>query len=156
MKLVLKQRLFSWFDNYDITDETGNTVYTVKGQLSWGHCLKIFDREGNELGMVQEKVMTFLPKFEIYMNNKLLGCIRKELTFLKPIYEIDFNGWHIEGDILEWEYSINNIFEQPVAEISKQLFHWSDTYTIDVRNPEDALASLMVVLAIDAEKCTRG
>ena len=156
MKLVLKQRLFSWFDSYDITDEAGNTVYTVKGQLSWGHCLKIFDREGNELGMVQEKVMTFLPKFEIYMNNKLLGCIRKELTFLKPIYEIDFNGWHIEGDILEWEYSINNVFEQPVAEISKQLFHWSDTYTIDVRNPEDALASLMVVLAIDAEKCTRG
>lgn len=156
MKLLLKQRIFSWFDSYDIHDETGNIVYTVKGQLSWGHCLKIFDPSGRELGMLQERVMTLLPKFEIYMDNKFVGCISKELTFLKPKYDIDFNGWHIEGDILEWEYSIYNVFEQPVAQISKQLFHWSDTYTIEIRNPEDALAALMLVLAIDAEKCSRG
>ena len=35
MKLLFKQRLFSWFDSYDIYDEAGNTVYVVKGQLSW-------------------------------------------------------------------------------------------------------------------------
>ena len=35
MKLLFKQRLFSWFDSYDIYDEFGNTVYVVKGQLSW-------------------------------------------------------------------------------------------------------------------------
>lgn len=43
MILRFKQRFFSWFDSYDIYDENGNTVYVVKGQLSWGHCLKIFD-----------------------------------------------------------------------------------------------------------------
>ena len=32
MKLLFKQRLFSWFDSYDIYDEFGNTVYVVKGQ----------------------------------------------------------------------------------------------------------------------------
>ena len=68
MQLLFKQRLFSWFDSYDIYDETGNAVYTVKGQLAWGHCLKIFDVYGNELGMVQQKLFTLLPKFEIYMN----------------------------------------------------------------------------------------
>ena len=31
MKLLFKQRLFSWFDSYDIYDEAGNTVYVVKG-----------------------------------------------------------------------------------------------------------------------------
>ena len=50
MKLLFKQRMFSWFDSYDIYDEAGNTVYVVKGQLSWGHMLKIFDANGNELG----------------------------------------------------------------------------------------------------------
>lgn len=35
MKLLFKQRLFSWFDSYDIYNEVGDTVYTVKGQLSW-------------------------------------------------------------------------------------------------------------------------
>ena len=63
MKLLFKQRLFSWFDSYDIYDEAGNTVYVVKGQLSWGHKLVIYDAYGNEVGMVVQKVLTFLPKF---------------------------------------------------------------------------------------------
>ena len=47
-----------------IYDEAGNTVYTVKGKLAWGHCLKIYDSNGNELGTVKERIFTFLPKFE--------------------------------------------------------------------------------------------
>ncbi|MDY3039207.1 MAG: hypothetical protein SOR88_03795 [Roseburia inulinivorans] len=43
MKLLFKQRLFSWFDSYDIYDEAGNTVYVVKGQFSWGHKHAIYD-----------------------------------------------------------------------------------------------------------------
>ena len=42
MKLLFKQRFFSWLDSYDIYDEMGNTVYTVKGELSWGHKLQNF------------------------------------------------------------------------------------------------------------------
>ena len=42
-----------------------------------------------------------------------------------------------------------------IATITKELFHWTDTYVIDVYDPKDALGALMVVLAIDAEKCSR-
>ena len=77
MKLLFKQRLFSWFDSYDIYDEAGNTVYVVKGQLSWGHKLVIYDAYGNEVGMVVQKVLTFLPKFEIYKNGSYIGCLSK-------------------------------------------------------------------------------
>ena len=56
MKLLFKQRAFTWFDSYDIYDENENTVYVVKGQLSWGHCLKIFDAsEEHELGTVRSR-----------------------------------------------------------------------------------------------------
>ncbi len=89
MKLLFKQRLFSWFDSYDIYNEAGETVYTVKGQLSWGHCLKIFDTYGNEIGTVKERILTFLPKYEIYLGNKYIGSISKEYTFLKPKYNLD-------------------------------------------------------------------
>lgn len=41
MKLLFKQRMFTWFDSYDIYDEAGHTVYTVEGKLSWGHRLII-------------------------------------------------------------------------------------------------------------------
>lgn len=155
MKLLFKQRFFSWFDSYDIYDETGQTVYVVKGQLSWGHCLKIFDSNGNEIGTVKEQVLTFLPKFEIYLKDKYIGCISKEFAFFKPKYNIDFNGWHIEGNWMEWDYDILDASGQSIANISKQLFNWTDTYIIDVREPQDALCALMLVLAIDAEKCSR-
>ena len=38
---------------------------------------------------------------------------------------------------------------------SKELFHMTDTYVIDVQDPGNALDALMFVLAIDAEKCSR-
>lgn len=155
MKLLFKQRFFSWFDSYDIFNESGDTLYTVKGQLSWGHCMKIYDACDNEIGMIQEKLFTFLPKFEIYFGEKYMGCISKEFTFFKPAFDIDYNGWHVEGDFWEWDYRIVDGSGMCVATVTKELFHWTDTYTIDVGNPEDALAALMLVLAIDAEKCSR-
>lgn len=87
MRLLFRQRFFSWFDSYDIYNENEETVYTVKGQLSIGHCLAIYDANNNRIGMVQEKFLTFLPKFEIYeydlQNNcRYIGQISKEFTFL--------------------------------------------------------------------------
>lgn len=155
MRLLFKQRFFSWFDSYDIYDEAGNTVYTVKGQLSWGHCLKIFDSAGNEVGTVKERIFTLLPKFEIYLGSSYVGSISKEFTFFKPKYNIDCNGWHIDGDFFEWDYSILAPDGRRIATISKQVFNWTDTYMIEVLEPQDALCTLMFVLAMDAEKCSR-
>lgn len=36
MRLLFKQRLFSWFDSCDSLDEKGSTVYVIKRELSWG------------------------------------------------------------------------------------------------------------------------
>jgi len=156
MKLLFKQRFFSWFDSYDIFDEFGETVFTVEGQLSWGHCLHILDRSGRHVGTVKQRVLTFAPKFELYEHDECLGSLEKELfTFFKPRYYIDFNGWQIEGSFLEWDYSITAPDGREVATVSKELFNWTDTYAIDVADPQDALRALMVVLAIDAEKCSR-
>ena len=155
MKLLFKQRFFSWFDSYDIFDEAGNTVYTVEGKLSWGHCLHILDRMGRHIGTVQQKILTFLPKFELYENDVLVGTLQKELTFFKPRYDLDCNGWTVEGDFFEWEYAIYDRNERVAATVSKELFNWTDTYSIEVADPAEALHALMVVLAIDAEKCSR-
>ncbi len=154
MKLIFKQKLFSWFDSYDIYDEAGNVLYTVKGQFSWGHCLKIFDCFGNEIATVKEKVLTWKPKFEMYLGAYYIGCISKEITFFKPKFNIDCNGWHVEGSFWEWDYSIIGTAGNMIARITKE-FAFTDQYVIDVYNPEDALCALMLVIAIDAEKCSR-
>ena len=155
MKLLFKQRFFSWFDSYDIYDEAGNTLFVVTGELAWGHLLRIYDANGNEVGYIKEKILTWLPKFEMYLGDRYIGCISKEFTFFLPKYNIDCNGWHVDGDLFEWDYQILNSSGRPVANIRKELWNWTDTYVIDVLDPQDALCALMLVLAIDAEKCSR-
>ena len=155
MKLLFKQRMFSWFDSYDIYDEAGNTVFTVEGKLSWGHCLHILDAAGNHIGTVQEKVLSFLPKFDLHAYGDHIGCIRKEFTLFRPVFTIECSDWSVEGRFMEWDYTIESASRGHIATITKELFNWTDTYSIDVADPANALCALMVVLAIDAEKCSR-
>ncbi len=154
MRLLFKQRFFSWFDSYDIFDEDGNTVYVVKGELSWGHRLQIYDAMGNPVGRVQERILTFLPKFELYVEGRLAGEIVKEFSLFRPKFQLDCNGWTIEGDFWEWDYTVMD-GARTVMRLSKELWNWTDTYSMEITRSEDALYSLMIVLAIDAVKCSQ-
>ena len=155
MKLLFKQRFFSWFDSYDIYDENGDTMFVVKGRLSWGHCLEIYNARDEHVGTVKEEVPTFHPRLPTHNNDGYIGQIKKEFTFFIPHYTLDCNGWEVEGDIFEWDYQVTDAAGQEIANVSKQLFNWTDTYVIDVANAEDALLSLMIVLAIDAAQCSK-
>ncbi len=155
MKLYFKQRFFSWFDSYDIYDERGGIVYTVEGQLSWGHKLHILDACGRHIATVREEIFTLLPRFAMYLGEQYVGCIAKELTFFRPAYRIDCNGWNVTGNCLEWDYQIRDAAGMQIAEIHKELLRWTDTYVIETVRDQDALCVLMLVLAIDAEKCSR-
>ena len=155
MRLWFKQRFFSWFDSYDIYNEDGSVAYTVEGKLAWGHCLHILDAAGNHIGTVKERVFSLLPRFEMYIGERYVGSIQKQFAFFVPRYDIDCNGWQVEGSFMEWDYTVRSGCGCLVATISKELFHWTDTYSIDVVDPADALCVLMLVLAIDAEKCSR-
>ncbi len=155
MKLLFKQRMFSWLDSYDIFGESGETIYTVKGQIAWGHCFRIYDGAENCVGMVKQRLFTLLPRFDIYFGETLVGSIRREFSLFRPRYQIDCNGWYVEGDFFEWDYRVMGANGAVVATVTKELFNWTDTYSIDVANPADALCALMLVLAIDAEKCSR-
>ena len=154
MKLLFKQRAFTWFDSYDIFDEAGNTVYTVQGRLAWGHRLEISDAAGNYLGQVRQEVLTFRPRFSLFIGENCVGQLRKEFALFKPVFTLDCNGWEIEGNFLEWDYRVTE-GSRIVMTVSKELFHWTDTYQMDIADPRDALLCLMIVLAIDAEKCSR-
>lgn len=156
MKMLFKQRFFSWFDSYDIYDEAGNVLYTVEGKLAWGHCLHILDSVGRHIGTVKEKIFTFLPRFELYLNDRYIGDIHKEFTFFKPVFTLECNNWQIEGDIFQWNYQISNGLGGMVATAEKKIWNFTDTYEISVLDPCNAIYALMIVLAIDAAKCSGG
>lgn len=156
MRLLFKQRLFSWLDSYDIYYENGDVAFTVQGRLSWGYRLHVLDASGRHIATLQERVLTLLPKFELYIGDQYVGCIRKEFTLFRPRFTVECSGWDIQGDLFAWDYQIIGQNGRTVATVSKQIFRLTDTYVIDVENPQNALLALLVVLAIDAEKCSDG
>ena len=156
MKLLIKQRVFAWGDTYDIYDEDGAVRYTVKAEiLALGHQLHVYDAQHNEIGQIKQRLLTLLPKFDIVIGGQQCGTIEKKFALFCPKYEVDFNGWRVEGDFLGWDYDVYSGCSA-IIHISKELFHWGDTYVIDIADPADELYGMMLVIAIDAANCSDG
>lgn len=153
MKLLIKQRVFSWSDTYDIYDEEENPKYFVQAEVfSWGHQLHVYDRFDNEIGVIRQKVLSFLPEFLIEIQGEVVGTIYKNFTFFKNNYEVDFKGWQVEGDYTGWNYDVYD-GDELILNISKKLFTWGDTYVLDFADESDEIEGLLLVIAIDAANC---
>lgn len=153
MKLIFKQKILSFLDSYKVYDENDNVYFEIKGKLSFGKLFKIYNSNNEEIGTLKRNLFTFLPTYSIYKGEEKLGEIKKKFTFLKPKFELSFNNYTVEGNFFEWDYEVkqNDIV---IASISKEFFHFTDTYVINV-DESDALIVLMIVLAIDAIKDER-
>ena len=152
MKLIFKQRFMTWRDSYDIFDEAGNTVYTVNSEMSWTQLAHVRGANGGYLASVKRKAWTWRPTFEIYVGPDYAGQIRRAGPVFTPHYEIDYRGWQADGDFMGFDYTITDAAGNLIAVVSKELFQWTDTYVIDVQDPDDSLYALLLVLSIDLEK----
>ena len=151
MKLYFRQRLFSWFDSYDVYDESGATAFTVQGKLAWGKLLQIYDRFDQHVGTLRQVLFTWLPRFEIETYGRVIGEITKEFSFFKQEYTVDGPGWSVLGDFFDHEYEISRN-GAPVAEVSKKWFTFGDAYEIFINEDSgaDEVTVLATVLVIDA------
>ena len=154
MELLIRQRVFSWTDTYDVYDGDRNARYFVKGDFfSLGHRIRVFDkRTGEELGCVSQRLLTLLPTFDITVNGQIVGSVKKKFTLFRQDYLVDYRNWDVEGDFLGWDYRVTE-GSRNVMSISKQWLTWGDTYTLSYSQTEDELAGLLLVIAIDAANC---
>ena len=101
MQLLIKQRAFTFTDNYYVYDEKGQIRYEVESEfLTLGHQIHVYDRRlGSEVGSIHQKLLTFLPEFEIVIQGRPQGIVRKEFSFFVPKYTVDYRGWTVEGEL---------------------------------------------------------
>ena len=154
MQLLIKQRVFSWGDKYDVFDESGEPRYYVESEIfTFGHQIHVYDkRSGEEVGSIHQKLFALLPQFEIVVGGTRVGTIRKEFTFLMPRYHVDYRGWDVEGDFVGWDYSAS-CHGREVVSIHKQWLSWGDTYVIEYHDMHDEIPALLLAIAIDAANC---
>ena len=150
MKLIIKQKILSFFASYNVYDENDNVVYTIKGQPSWGNKFIITNAEGQELGCINQKIFSLLPCYEIFKEGKQIGKINRKFSMFKPKYECDLGGYTVDGDFFAYKYQVKKDGKD-VASISKKVFAFKDTYVIDTTE-EDAFNALLIVIAIDTDK----
>lgn len=154
-RFLIKQKVFSWTDTYNVFDGNGNPVFFVKADLfSIGHRIRVFNARNNqELGVIQEKVFRIFQEFEISIGGQSYGRIKRKFSLFTPQFDIDYRGWSLSGDFLQWNYDAYEGGYQ-VMHISKELFHWGDTYVVDIMRPQDDLVGVMLAIALDATKCS--
>lgn len=154
MQLLIKQRVFSWTDSYDVYDETGRARYFVKADFfSFGHQIRVYEKEtGREVGSIHQKIFALMPTFEIVIDGRIQGTVRKKFTLFSQDYQVDYRGWDVKGNFLGWDYSVNQ-GDRTVMTISKELFQWGDTYSLRYDNPAYEMPGLLLVIAIDAANC---
>lgn len=150
MRLYMKQKVFSLKERFAITDDAGRMYYEAEGEIfTLGKKLHLYDHMGAEVAQIRQVLLSFLPRYEVWMGGEQMAEIVKEFTFLTPKYTIKGPEWSVEGQIWAHDYMIckNGVV---IANVHKAWMSWGDSYEIDIDENESETMVLAVVLAIDA------
>lgn len=153
MRFLLKQKLFSFGDDFYIKDADGHDVYFVDGRaLSFGAKLSFQDLNKHELAFIKQHVFSWGPTFEIVRDGHTAAMVKKHLfSFLHHRFTVDVPGpddLEAVGNFLDHEYTFSR-GDRVVATVSMKWFTMRDTYAIDIADGEDAVLILASAVVID-------
>ena len=144
---LVKQKFRLGGERFDIKDDRGVVNYQVEGSFfQIPKTFTIYDAYGEQVSEISKEFFTLLPRFTIQLRNGSNFVIRKKLTFWRDKYEFDNLDLRIEGNIWDLNFKLLDDRDQLVAEIRKEIFHLTSTYTVTVY--EDSYADLVVSLCV--------
>ena len=144
---LVKQKFRLGGERFDIKDDRGVVNYQVEGSFfQIPKTFTIYDAYGEQVSEISKEFFTLLPHFNIQLRNGSNFVIRKKLTFFRDKYEFDHLGLRIEGNIWDLNFKLLDDRDQLIAEIRKEIFHLTSTYTVTVY--EDSYADLVISLCV--------
>ena len=144
---IVKQKFRLGGERFDIKDDRGVVNYQVEGSFfQIPKTFTIYDAYGEQVSEISKEFFTLLPRFTIQLRNGSNFVIRKKLTFFRDKYEFDDLGLRIEGNIWDLNFKLLDDRDQVIAEIRKEIFHLTSTYTVTVY--EDSYADLVISLCV--------
>lgn len=148
----IKEKFWSWGDDFSITDRDGHLRYYVDGKaFSWGDRLSFQDADRNELAIINQTLFSFKPRYQILVNGQVFAEVVKEFSWFNQKFTLDVpgpNDYTIEGSFWQHEF----IFERRgrrVARVSKDFWGWTDSYGVEIVEGEDEVSILCACIVID-------
>ena len=151
MRFYIKQKIFSFKDKFDITDEQQNPQFKVEGKfMSISNKLNLMNNQGETVLHAQRKVFSLLPKYFIYdPQGSEVAQIQRKFGF-KPKFDVleGHNELKVAGSFFGHSF---DVFEGDtiVASIQKRILTWGDTYEIDIDDNKNPALYLFIVIIID-------
>lgn len=153
MPYILRQKLFSFGDDFTIKDETGRDIYVVDGRaISIGDKLSFQDLDGHELAFIKQRILAWGKTYEIVRDGEVAAVVKKHLfALIHHRFTVDVPGpddLEAQGNFLDHEYTFTR-GDRTVATVSKRWFSFTDTYGVDVTNGEDPVLILASAVVVD-------
>lgn len=152
MNYLIEQKLTLAKPRFSVRDENENEVYLVEGKALRVHeQLWIRDVTGRDVAFVRGRG-AFKTKYEISKHGALVATMEPKQRWLKLNFLLTDAGSGAEtvalGNFTGYEYA----FERNGAAVAsvKKTRRWTDRYTLEVADGEDAVVYIASVLAIDA------
>jgi uncharacterized protein YxjI len=153
MRYILKQKIFGLGGDFMVKDARGHDQFFVDGKaISLGRRLVIKDMHGDELAVIQQHLISFVPAYEISRKGKPSATISRRL--FSPLFDrlkIDLPGWNdieVRGDLFGHEFTFYRGGRE-VATVSKRWVSMVDAYGLDINDDEDPVLIIASAVVID-------
>ena len=152
MQFRLNTKLFSLVSNYQIRTANNDVVYEVRGKFfSFGNDLTIDNADGIEVARIRQRLLNFMPTYDLFIGDKPFGTISREFSWFKKSFFLDVpgpNDYQIEGNFWNYEYEFRR-GGRVVATVSRSMFSLTSEYGVDIEKGEDELSILATVVVVD-------
>ena len=154
MILYFEQRISALTSQFGIFRDSGEFFAEVQGKLALAAKFLVLSEEGAQIGAAEEKLMSVSNQFALIQGSETVASIKKKGLF-KSGYEIS-NGWTIEGSTKKWDWTILKQDGSQAACLEQKLIGSNIRYTVTIADDVDPLTVILIILAIDSERCNDG
>jgi len=177
MRYLMRQKFFSFGDDFMIRDAEENPVYNVDGHVfTLAKRLEFKDLDGRQLAIIRQKLLAWKTTYDVFRNEAHgARLVKNWFGWLHPVeaglgdaaeeFRRDDGTWvssmdfEVPADLQRGQYALVHIVETPyakvtrdgeeVANVSKQFVSLRDSYGIDIADGEDDVLILCVAVIID-------
>lgn len=144
----IRQKVLSFRSEFAICNRAGEQLYYACGEmLSLGHKIHLTNQQGQEIAYIKQQLMTWMPKYEIYIRDELVSTLSMKFS-MRPKFYISPQDWQIEGDFTAHDYSFYQ-GDWKFAHVDKEWLTWGDTYHIQIEADNVAFLALCLMIATD-------